>query len=415
MLARRFVKCRTRLPMRAALTLTFQQLKKCYFRRTSYRSHFPLHCQLAMNSSRLQNAISEAEDSQSPHLRIKRALYQLLKFGLATAVVVYLISHGYIAWEPLRASLAEWQFSLPAFIILALTPLGQFWRWQSLLRSGGLFLPNREVFSYVMVSKFFNMAFPGYVSGDILRGVYVHRRTSEEINRSGAQSEAVSGTLNGGPQAVVASILFDRAAGLLPLFVLCLMGLVGTVWYPLPPRLVLTVAVIASAGLAGVIFLFLFVYFLPQPPELLIRLARRLRWDQSLCCLHEVAHRYVRDQKLIASILGISFVTQGAGVLSFVLFGWALKVDLPLVGYLILVPLGLMVTAIPVTTAGLGVGQVAFLSLFQLIGTSQGANLFTLYAASYVLINLSGAFVYLSSRISGLLPRAPKPVSIQKE
>ena len=123
----------------------------------------------------------------------------------------------------------------------------------------------------------------------------------------------------------------------------------------------------------------------------------------------------MKNYKLIANIVGISFLTQGAGIASFVLFGMALKVRLPLAAYLTLVPLGLMVTAIPIAPAGLGVGQVAFLSLFRMLGVYQGANLFTLYMASYVMINLSGAFLYVSSRIATPLPQSANPVKLDPD
>jgi len=80
----------------------------------------------------------------------------------------------------------------------------------------------------------------------------------------------------------------------------------------------------------------------------------------------------------------------------------------------VLVPLGLMVTAVPISPAGLGVGQVTFLALFQMAATSQGANLFTLYMASSALVNISGAslvpFLRLGVPISptGNLARAEK-------
>jgi uncharacterized membrane protein YbhN (UPF0104 family) len=343
---------------------------------------------------------------------IKNVLVQVLKFGLAAAVVVYLVARGDIAWEPLRASLTQWQYTLPGFLILAITPLGQFWRWQALLRSGGLLLPNGEVFSYLMVSKFFNMAFPGYVSGDILRGFYVFRRASTEPTR-GAEASGIAS--KPGAQTVVASIFFDRAAGLLPLFVMSLAGLVGAVWHPLPQRLIVSVAVVACAGVAGMIGLFLFAYWFERPPAILIRISRLVHAEQSLFYLHQVTHYYVRNLRLMRNILGISFVTQGTNLASFVLFGLALKVEIPVSVYLMLVPLGLMVTAIPVTPAGLGVGQVAFLSLFHMAGTSQGANLYTLYIACYVLINLSGALMYLSSRVPGPLPRPANPAKVDRQ
>jgi uncharacterized membrane protein YbhN (UPF0104 family) len=78
--------------------------------------------------------------------------------------------------------------------------------------------------------------------------------------------------------------------------------------------------------------------------------------------------------------------------------------NISLLGYLVLVPVGLMLTTIPITPASLGVGQVAFLALFQLAGSPQGANLFTLYMVSQVLINLSGAVLIPLLRMSELVP-----------
>src|SRR5689334_10596324 len=98
-----------------------------------------------MSSLPVEKAVPDAGDPRFPSA--KNLLGLLLKFGLAFAVVIYLIRHGDVEWEPLRASLGEWQYSVPAFLILALTPLGQFWRWQMLLRARGVHLPNREVFS----------------------------------------------------------------------------------------------------------------------------------------------------------------------------------------------------------------------------------------------------------------------------
>lgn len=358
----------------------------------------------------VQKDIPEAGDS--PISPAKKVLIQVLKFGLAAGVVVYLVLHGDIAWEPLRASLGQWQYTVPAFLILALTPLGQFWRWQSLLRSGGVFLPHREVFSYLMISKFFNMAFPGYLGGDILRGFYVFRRAASEAGREAEPSARV---FQAGPQTVFASIFFDRAAGLVPLFVFSLAGLLGALWYPLPQRFILWPGFVAGAGVAGMFCVFLFVNSLKQPPAIVVRISRLVHAEQLLCYLHQVTHYYVRNRQLMRHILGISSLTQGMNIASFVLFGLALQVQIPVSVYLMLVPLGLLVTAIPVTPAGLGVGQVAFLSLFQMAGASQGANLYTLYAACYVLINLSGAFLYLSSRGTAPLPQPLNPARSDQE
>jgi uncharacterized membrane protein YbhN (UPF0104 family) len=335
-----------------------------------------------------------------------------LKLFAATGVVVYLWARGDIAWEPLWESLGRWEQSLPAFLLLSAMPLVQFWRWQSLLRANHLHLPHREVFSFLMVSKFFNMAFPGYISGDILRGFYVSRRASEY---GGASVPGDSGELHARvvPPAVVASIVLDRIAGMVPLFALCLVGLVGSLSYPISRDILPAVGALAALGLLAPLLLFVLTYRRPQAEALLNRLLCWPRLAQFLSAFYEGAHRYARNLRLIRNILAFSFLNQGLAIVSFVLFGWALRIEAPVMSYFLLVPLGLLVTAVPVSPAGLGVGQVAFLALFHLVGTSQGANLFTLYMASYVVINLTGALLYLFPLAAALPPHTAGAPKIQ--
>jgi uncharacterized membrane protein YbhN (UPF0104 family) len=138
-----------------------------------------------------------------------------------------------------------------------------------------------------------------------------------------------------------------------------------------------------------------------------MRLFRMIRLSGIFNELYRGTHEYARDGKLIRKIALISFASQGIILISLILFGVALGMEISLTGYLVLVPVGLMLTAIPITPASLGVGQVAFLALFQLAGSPQGANLFTLYMISQVLINLSGAVLLPMLRMSEYVPDRP--------
>ena len=322
-----------------------------------------------------------------------------LKLAAALALVAYLIKKEHIAWEPLRASLQEWQLSIPALILLFLTPFGQLWRWQSLLRARQLHLPTLEVFTFLMISKFLNMALPGHIGGDVLRGVFISKRTSE---LSAAQDSSAP---TAGPFAVVPSIFFDRMFGVAALVVFCLLGTVGNAYYSvLPWEFVVPVSLTAAFGLVAA-FAFLWIaYVRAEPPELLARLFTKIRMGGIFSEFYRGTHEYVRDAKLLRKIAFISFASQSLILISLILFGVALGMDVNLAGYLVLVPVGLMLTTIPITPASLGVGQVAFLALFQLAGSPQGANLFTLYMISQVLINLSGAVLLPMLRMSDYLP-----------
>jgi uncharacterized membrane protein YbhN (UPF0104 family) len=69
--------------------------------------------------------------------------------------------------------------------------------------------------------------------------------------------------------------------------------------------------------------------------------------------------------------------------------------------YFLLVPMGLLTTAIPIAPAGLGVGHVAFAALFAMAGSSHGAEIFTMLVTVQICLNLTGIFFYLrSSKVS---------------
>jgi len=341
----------------------------------------------------------------------KSALLTGCKLVFAIGLVAYLIWRGDIAWDPIQASLDSWQYSFLALLLLAMTPLGQLWRWQSLLRASRLHLPTREVFSYLMVAKFLNMALPGYIGGDMIRGFYVSRRAFGTSSPSG--SDAPGGAAHG-PSTVLPSIVFDRMAGLLPLFALALLGSLGAFWYSLPVHLLLLVTSFATAGLLAALGIFWLAYRSPEPPSVLVRTLAKFRLHHLFSALYEGSHQYVHNPRLIRNVLGISFVSQGLILMSFVLLGTALGLNIPIISYFVLVPLGLMVTAIPISPAGLGVGQVAFLGLFQMVGTAQGANLFTLYMVSSVLVNMSGALLLPFFRLRAPLPAAAKLARVEE-
>ena len=332
----------------------------------------------------------------------------VVKLAVAIALVVYLVKKEHIAWEPLLASMQQWQYSVPALLLLFLTPLGQLWRWQSLLRARQLHLPTGEVFALLMVSKFLNMALPGHIGGDVLRGVFISRRASENSPAGGSNHPPL------GPYAVVPSILFDRLFGVSALLVFCLLGTLGTFYHPLPARFVVPFSVLAGCGILATLALLWLAYLRPAPPVILAHWAKKLRMGEMFEELYRGTHDYVRDAALIRKIALISCASQGLILSSLVLYGRALGIEVDLLEYMVLVPVGLVLTTIPITPASLGVGQVAFLALFQLAGSTQGANLFTLYMISQVLINLSGAVLFPLLQTRDVLPDLTRFVRAKK-
>ena len=68
-----------------------------------------------------------------------------------------------------------------------------------------------------------------------------------------------------------------------------------------------------------------------------------------------------------------------------------------LIALAIIVPIGMLATTIPVLPAGVGTGHAAFFALFKLVGSDQGAEVFSLIVLLQVLVGVIGGVIYLRS------------------
>ncbi len=62
------------------------------------------------------------------------------------------------------------------------------------------------------------------------------------------------------------------------------------------------------------------------------------------------------------------------------------------------IPLGLITIAIPISPAGIGLGHMAFQTLFQLVKINDGASFFNIYFIVGLTFNLLGVIPYLLSK-----------------
>jgi hypothetical protein len=82
--------------------------------------------------------------------------------------------------------------------------------------------------------------------------------------------------------------------------------------------------------------------------------------------------------------------------------------EMPLERFLVIVPLGLISTVIPLSPGGVGIGQAAFYGLCEAIAPGTGttaSNAFTVYQTLQVAVYLSGFVSYLSHKQVEALPQ----------
>lgn len=303
------------------------------------------------------------------------------KFILAAGLLIWMNRSGRLGLSRLAGTLTHWPQMLAIVTIYYVAVCVMAWRWNLLLGAQEFSLSFREAFSLTMIGSLFNVVMPGAVGGDIVKGYYVCRRGAEKTPEALTTilMDRIVGLLGLVMLAAIAALWsFRVASGSRALEGLCLFAIVSTV----TGGLALALAVAIGGRLTG------------------MERWRRNRWVASLCRVMNSLARYKRNPGSLVSALAASVFNQLLYCVAFYLAVQTLEGSaIPWRYYFLLVPLGLMTTALPISPAGLGVGQAAFFTLFQLVPGGRGtlgANACTVFQLLMILVYLTGLYSYLT-------------------
>ena len=301
----------------------------------------------------------------------------LARLGAGIGLLVYLAKSGLINFPALKHLLTMWPLTLAALVLILLHITLISWRLSLLFRPQGLALPLRTSLRLTLVGFFFDVFLPGASGGTVAKLFYATRE-------------------NGGRRTEVATVVvFDRIVGLLSLLFLPL------IFAPLFPQLisgvrVLRVILISYAAISSFLIAVLLVCLLSQ--SLAARLAAGIHYPPlrklALRALETIG-AYRRSPATLLSAIGLSLLANLAivGVIALGL----LAVSPGSVAWRIclIVPIGQIVNSLPLTPGGLGVGEIAFNTLFKLAGLSGGAEALLCWRIWTVLISGLGLFFYV--------------------
>jgi hypothetical protein len=281
-----------------------------------------------------------------------------------------------------RQLTALWPRLEPTYLLLAIAlgtamVLLSAFKWRLLLRDRGKAIRLVSLFRFYLVGTFFNLFLPTSVGGDVRR-VYDLTRAC------------------GDPELAAASVLLDRATGVLAMLII---GSLSLFFVPLQWR-ALSLSILAIAGI-GILAVAGAIFLLPIR-DLLAALTSRLpiaALSRRVTTFLDVLFRY-RDEPLVLGFaVVIALVFQGTSVSIVYLLSRALGLHLPIVPFFLFVPLITLATMLPISINGVGVQETGYVLLFGQIGVGTAAAfslslLFHLYRAA---IGLLGGLVYVTS------------------
>jgi uncharacterized protein (TIRG00374 family) len=314
--------------------------------------------------------------------KIKSALILALKFLFVAALLWFLAQKGFLSLSATLQAFQKPQILVPALIALVCASLISIYRWHLLLRAQGIHLKLLRTFQLGLIGIFFNSALPGAVSGDLIKAFYVAHEAAGQRGRA------------------FGSILFDRIVGLSALILVSAGALIADwgslVGTPLLGAVQFSILVSAAGFLAFYAYLFLIRDDRDPLLKLLLKLEPKQKQVGSILRIYQGVRHYRNHRASVLLAVGLSLIIHLIICWSSLRILGALgeSVAEPLAAFVI-VPLGLLVTAVPVMPGGVGTGHAAFGYLFHFLGALRGADVFSLYVLVQFALGAMGGLIYL--------------------
>ncbi|HBQ21491.1 MAG: hypothetical protein A3D19_08245 [Deltaproteobacteria bacterium RIFCSPHIGHO2_02_FULL_38_15] len=308
--------------------------------------------------------------------KIKSFLIQILKLAFAVAIFVYLITSGKVDLVRVKDAFLHSYWTILSLLMGLVTLLITTWRWRLLLTTQGIRISFKKALKLVFIGHFFNIVIPGTVSGDVVKAYYISKTEKNKM-------------------AAALSVVMDRFIGLMMLTVVTFCAVIFNFSFVQSVSELKILGQMIMGGFGIVVIGFLFFLFRKN-------FSLSSRWPIFLRDMTESFWAYRKH-------LGVIFLAGIMTVINFIanviLYYAAVRAlgenALPIAQYFFLLPLGMFVMSIPIAPAGLGVGQSAFLKLFEWAygrPTTIGADMMTIVQMVIVVWALVGLLVYVLNR-----------------
>ncbi len=284
-------------------------------------------------------------------------------------------------WDALVQQDKNWWLLAQAFLIILAAHLVSFWRWQILVRALEVPFSILEAIRLGFLGTMLTLVSVGSVGGDVFKAIAAARK---------AESKRTE---------VVASVLVDRAVGLLGLLLVA--GISLCFGSHLSSQMLWIRAGALSFSLTGVLVLMAVVFAGHKLP---------IRWINRLPLvghtLHRVAHACTIFQgrpRLVIELILTSMVVHSFFTIGCYFISRGLYVETPSLGiHFMTIPPAMAAATLPLTPGGVGVQEVAISRLFSefpaIPAGFSGLIVAGMFRVMLIGVALIGGFYYLTSR-----------------
>ena len=320
---------------------------------------------------------------------VKNIMAIMLKLIIGGGLLWWTIYNGSLNFSMVRDIFSQPSIIGLLFFILLLIS-GNNFRWYLLLQGQGFQLSFWQTLKLTFIGLFFNFAIPGAVGGDLAKGYYL---VKDQHNRK--------------VEAGI-TVLMDRIIGLFGMIIIALFSIFFFYNSILEHIEFTYLAAFVIAAFCAYLICFSISF-----SKRIIQNVRLNIFLEKIPCGHFIrrvlvaihTYRLCPKHFFLALLMGI--VTEIGFVSLFIMIGELLHfTDIPLSLYFFVIPLGLIVIALPISPAGIGVGQAAFLFLFNLgLGyeSDLGPTIITTVQVMMLFYGLLGAILYFYHKPSKVI------------
>jgi len=306
---------------------------------------------------------------------IKNLLTTLLKIAVS-GVILYFLFRGMdigLFWQTVR-SVNPRSVVFVALFFIVIQSVSAY-RWSIILKKD-IEIPYLKLLSIYFIGMFFNNFLPTMVGGDIIKGYYLFRETRK-----------------GG--VAVASIFMDRYSGFSALIVITTIALVpgyalikGTA---LPGFFVLLIGGYVGASL---------IIWVGPLHNWAMAIFARIHFygiNNKIDALYRVLMSYKSHHGILVRIFIISIVVQTGVMIGYYILSRGLGIDVGLAYFFLFIPLATVVSMMPISLAGLGLREGAFVYLFTRVGASreEALTLSLMWFAIMAIVSMIGGIEFL--------------------
>jgi hypothetical protein len=291
---------------------------------------------------------------------------------VAAALLIWLVKSGRLDVQLLFSAPLSPLHGL-GMLVFFIAMVLQAWRWWFLLRIQRIDLSLPRTLGLVWIGRFLSLALPGAVGGDIVVGLYVVR-------------EAPSAKMAG-----LSTVVLDRTIGFTTSFLLAVAALVWMAGSGEPlTRTTLQMGIVSVCCVLGAALAFSMFWVRAIRDSMLPFVPDPLRAP-----LGQVLETYRARGGTLVFCLALSLLI---GLLSMGVYriaGHVIGTPLEWKQVFMVCPLVFVAIALPISPAGIGVGETAASVLFARFGVETGAEIMLIVRLWFLALRLPGALFYV--------------------